>query len=209
MNVLVAGASGTIGRLVVRELIQRHHSVVGLAGTTTRLPALARLGAEPIAVDLLDPAAVAAAVTRVAPDAVVDVATRFPGSPMRASDLEPTNRLREHGTRNLLAAAIAAGARRFVCESMIFIYGWGPFAAPVGEEQPPGRERSRGLQRIIDALASSERQVRAASEQGRIEGVSLRFGLCHGAAAPSTQRMVELVRRRRLPLLDGGHALHS
>ncbi len=209
MRVLVAGASGTIGQPLVRELIRRGHSLVGLASSEAKFPLLARLGAEPMAADLLDPAATAAVVARAAPQAVVDVATRFTGSPLRASHVEPTNRLRERGTANLLAAAIAVGARRFVCESMVFYYGFGPFSAPVGEDQPPGRERSPGVQRIINALSSMERQVHRASVQGRIQGISLRFGMFHGAAAPSTQQMLELVRHRRLPLLDGGRALHS
>jgi len=65
------------------------------------------------------------------------------------------------------------------------------------------------LRRAIDAVVAGERHVREATEAGRIEGASLRFGFYHGRSAPNSRYMLEMVRRRRLPLVGGGRALHS
>jgi 2-alkyl-3-oxoalkanoate reductase len=204
MRVFFAGASGAIGPPAVRELIERGHHVVAMTSSTAKAPLLADLGAEPVVADALDAAALTRAVRAARPDGVVNMLTRIPAKPSRPSQLRATNELRERGVRHLLDAAVAAGAQRFVSESFFGVYGFGPYERPRTEDDPIGQERNRGVQAIIDALASSEAQVRAASAEQRIEGVSLRFGGFHGPLAPSTQTMVELVRRRRLPVI-GAH----
>jgi nucleoside-diphosphate-sugar epimerase len=130
--------------------------------------------------------------------------TRIPAKPARPSHMRATNELRERGVRHLLDAAVAAGARRFLSESFFGVYGFGPYERPRTEDDPVGRERNRGIQAVIDAIASSEAQVRAASDEQRIEGVSLRFGAFHGPLAPNMAVMAELVRKRRLPVI-GAH----
>jgi nucleoside-diphosphate-sugar epimerase len=113
MKVFVAGASGTVGTAVVGELVKRGHAVTGRTRTASKPGLLERLGATAAVADALDPAGVAAAVRDAAPDGVVSLLTALPDNgPTRMSHLEPTNRLRQDGTRNLLAAATAAGARR-------------------------------------------------------------------------------------------------
>jgi nucleoside-diphosphate-sugar epimerase len=118
--------------------------------------------------------------------------------------MRPTNELRERGVRHLLDAAVAAGAQRFVSESFFGVYGFGPYKRPRTEDDPIGRERNRGVQAVIDAIAASEGQVRAASDEQRIEGVSLRFAAFHGPLAPNMAVMADLVRKRRLPVI-GAH----
>jgi nucleoside-diphosphate-sugar epimerase len=204
MRVFFAGASGAIGPLVVRELIDRGHDVVAMTSSAAKTPLLADLGAEPVVADALDAAALMRAVRAARPDGVVNMLTRLPARPARPSQLRATNELRERGVRHLLDAAVAAGAQRFVSESFFGVYGFGPHERPRTEDDPIGHERNRGIQAIIDAIASSEGQIRAASAEQRIEGVSLRFAAFHGPLAPSTQTMVELVRRRRLPVI-GAH----
>jgi nucleoside-diphosphate-sugar epimerase len=114
--------------------------------------------------------------------------------PRRARELEPTNRLRSEGTRNLLAASIAAGARRFIGGSFAL------FQAVRGEVPPD-------VQAGVDALVSMESQILDASRSGRIEGVVLRYGLFYGLETPSTQGMLALVRRRLLPIVRGDRSL--
>jgi nucleoside-diphosphate-sugar epimerase len=204
LRVFFAGASGAIGPPAVRELIDRGHDVVAMTSSSAKAPMLADLGAEPVVADAMDAAALTRAVRTARPDAVVNMLTRIPTKPGRPSQMRATNELRERGVRHLLDAAVAAGARRFVSESFFGVYGFGPYATPRTEDDPIGRERNRGVQAVIDAIASSEGQVRAASAEERIEGVSLRFAGFHGPLAPNTATMVELARKRRLPII-GAH----
>src|SRR5215212_165383 len=181
-----------------------------MSRSDSRRASLERLGAEAVVADALDRASVARVVSEARPEGVVSVLTSLPRTgPRRVKDLEPTNRLRDEGTRNVLEAAVTAGARRFVAESMIVTYGFGPRRSPALEDEPLAHEDDVGLERVVAAAGAGEGHVRAATEAGRIEGASLRFGFYHGGRAPSTQYMLRIVRRRMLPLIGGGHAVHS
>lgn len=79
MRVLVAGATGAIGRRLVPELISRSHHVVGTSRTPENAAALRSLGAVPAVLDLLDPAAVTDLVSRIEPEAIVHEATALSG----------------------------------------------------------------------------------------------------------------------------------
>ena len=129
MKVLVAGASGAIGRQLVPALSAAGHEVVGLARSTSATATLA--------VDALDRDALVAAVRGVAPDAVVNMLTAIPArlNPRRMPvEFALTNRLRTEGTRNLLAAAAQSGARRIIAQGVAFAYE--PGDGPADEEAP-------------------------------------------------------------------------
>jgi len=123
--------------------------------------------------------------------------------------MRPTNRLRREGTRNLLKAARTSGARRYVGESMVFAYGYDGHASPVEEGERARIPRSAGLKEITEAIRDSESQIARATDAGHLEGISLRFGLFHSQAAPSTREMARLVANRRLPLIGGGDSILS
>src|SRR6185436_7410936 len=109
---------------------------------------------------------------------VIHQLTAIPKAGVRsARDLAPTNRLRVEGTRNLIDAAVAAGARRIVVGSFAVFRG-GP-SSDVPEDM---REAS-------EAVRSMECQTLEASRRGRIEGVVLRYGLFYGPEAGSTVQM--------------------
>lgn len=203
MRVLVAGASGALGVPLTRQLISAGHEVLGLSRTTGNRNRLLALGAEPLIADVMDRAALLAAVEGLKADAVVHALTALKKAPVRHRDMVATNALRQEGTANLLAAARAVGARRFVAESMIVGYGYGDWGTKVLTEDdpsfgPPGR--SRWLERHLEAMRSIERQTFAADG---IEGIALRYGLFYGPGA-GAKEMVEMLRRRRMPILRNG-----
>src|SRR5437870_7609799 len=120
MRVFVAGATGAIGTRLVPKLVDRGHEVIGTSRSIDRAQRLHALGAEPIALDLLDPRAVREAVLGTKPDAIVHQATALTGlTDFKHFDrsFAQTNRLRTEGTDALLAAAREAGVRRFVAQS--------------------------------------------------------------------------------------------
>ena len=165
---------------------------------------LADLGAEPVVADAMDADALMRAVRAARPDAVVNMITRIRPSPRAVAACAPRTSCASAACATCSTPPSAAGARRFVSESFFGVYGFGPYERPRTEDDPIGRERNRGVQAVIDAIASSEGQVRAASAEERIEGVSLRFAAFHGPLAPNTATMVELARKRRLPII-GAH----
>ncbi|MFF2188012.1 NAD-dependent epimerase/dehydratase family protein [Streptomyces sp. NPDC058155] len=198
MNVLLAGASGTLGRFLVPQLIAAGHDVIGVtrgAGAER----LKRAGATVVVADVLDRGALLAAVDGLAADAVIHELTALTKAPARHGDMEPTNRLRVEGTRNLLVAARELGATRFLTQSMFLGYGFrylgrapltelAPFAVPTGARTDP----------VLAALKSTEDQVLGAAPG--IDGIALRYGLFYGG---DTDVFAALLRKRRLPVPSG------
>jgi 2-alkyl-3-oxoalkanoate reductase len=209
MRVFVAGASGAVGKPTVRELVARRHEVVAMTSTEEKLPILEELGASAVVGDVLDARAIVELVRAAEPDGVINLASKWSIYPTRTSQLGPPNETRARGARNMVAAAIAAGARRYVNESMTFFYGYGDHAEPLTEDRLAGVERATGLQNVIDAIVAAERVVRERSDSGEIEGACMRFGFFHGRHADSTRQMFDMVRRRNLPVIGSGRAVRS
>lgn len=191
MNVFVAGGSGAIGIPLVRALVASGHQVTALTRSSSKRDELHALGASVAVADALNREGLIAAVEAAHPTHVIHQLTALPkGGPRRASDLNATNRLRIDGTRNLLEAAIHAGARRFIVGSFAMLSGRAPGELVSDDD-------------AAAAVRSMERQVLEATERGSIEGVILRYGMFYGLQTPSTVTMIDMVRKRRLPVPRG------
>lgn len=119
MRIFVAGASGVIGVRLVPRLAALGHTVAGMTRTAAKADQLQALGAEPVVCDVFDAAALRAAVVGFAPEAIIHELTDLPDDPERINDhLAATSRIRREGTRNLLSAARAASASRFLAQSV-------------------------------------------------------------------------------------------
>ncbi len=210
MNVLIVGATGALGVPLVQQLIAGGHEVLGVTRTSNNVRVLTDLGARPIVADVMDREGLLAAVAGLRADAVVHALTALKKTPMRHRDMYRTDELRDAGMANLLAAARALGAGRVVVESMHVGYGYGDWGTKVLTEEVPfaPRGRTRALERHLAGFRALEGQLFEATRAGWIEGVSLRFGAFYGPDA-GMQAIVELLRRRRLPLVSGGHAVLS
>ncbi len=211
MKVLIAGATGALGVPLVRALIAGGHEVLGMTRKPGKRGFLTSLGALPLVADVMDRYNLLRTVDGLHADAVVHVLTALPrNGPLRHRDMYQTDALRDTGTANLLTAARAVGAHRFLAESMTLGYGYGNWGEQVlTEEQPfapPGQ--SRELERHLAAFRELEGQIFEATRAGWIEGVALRYGALYGPGA-GTAEMVELLRRWRLPLPGGGRAVMS
>jgi nucleoside-diphosphate-sugar epimerase len=120
MRVFVAGASGAIGRRLVAQLVAAGHQVIGTFVSAGRDQRIRALGAEPVALDVLDAPAVREAVLKAHPDAIIHEATALASMRWSRSldrSFARTNRIRTEGTGALLAAAREAGVRRFIAQS--------------------------------------------------------------------------------------------
>ena len=83
MRVFVAGASGAVGRPVVRELVGRGHSVTAMAASESKLPGLEELGASAVAGDVFDGQAMTELVRAAEPEGVINLASKWSGNPSR------------------------------------------------------------------------------------------------------------------------------
>jgi nucleoside-diphosphate-sugar epimerase len=193
MRVFVAGGSGTIGVPLVRALVAAGHHVTASTRSPGKEAMLRSTGATPVVVDALDADALRRAVVDVSPTHVIHQLTALPkAGPKRARELAPTNRLRDEGTRHLLAAAIAAGASRVIGGSFALVAAGGTVATDGTE-----------IQAASAAVRSMESQILDAARSRTIEGLVLRYGLFYGPANPATVEMITLVRRRRMPMVRG------
>ena len=129
MRVLVAGASGVIGRPLVTQLVAAGHTVVGMTRSDRGAQALRALGAEPVVADALDAAAVEHAVRGARPEVVIEELTALPRhyTPEAMRDaLAASNQVRTVGGANVQAAAERAGAHRYIAQSGCYYYVPGP-----------------------------------------------------------------------------------
>jgi 2-alkyl-3-oxoalkanoate reductase len=211
MRIFVAGATGALGRRLVPLLVERGHQVTGMTRTAAKAAGLRAAGAEPVVADALDRDAVLAALAAARPEVVVHELTALAEmTDFRKLDqgFALTNRLRAEGTDHLLAAARAAGARRFVAQSFA---GW-PFARVGGpvktEDDPLDPDPPAQLRRTLDAIRHLESAV--LGTEG-IEGVVLRYGGFYGPGSSTGEGgfMLDDLRRRRFPLVGAGTGVWS
>ncbi|HSK35923.1 MAG TPA: NAD(P)-dependent oxidoreductase [Actinomycetota bacterium] len=211
MRIFVAGATGALGRRLVPLLVGDGNQVTAMTRSPGKAAGLRAAGAEPVVADALDRDAVLLAVAAARPEVVVhqltDLATT---TNLRRFDagFAATNRLRTEGTDHLLAAARAAGTRRFVAQSFA---GW-PFARLGGpvktEDDPLDPDPPAELRRTLDAIRQLEAAVLGAEG---IEGVVLRYGGFYGpgTSAGAGGYMLDDLRRRRFPIVGAGTGVWS
>jgi nucleoside-diphosphate-sugar epimerase len=182
-RIFLAGASGAIGRRLIPLLLDAGHSVVGITRSADKLGALRDLGIEAHAVDVFDAAALARVIAAARPDIIMHQLTDLAGvgDPATYQDAIARNtRIRSEGTRNLVDAAVAAGARRVVAQSIAWVYAPGP--TPHEEDDPLNEAAPEPLATTMKGVIALERRVLATPP---LEGVVLRFGQLYG---PGTGR---------------------
>jgi 2-alkyl-3-oxoalkanoate reductase len=200
VKVFIAGASGAIGRPLIRRLLQNGHEVVGM--TRSNADVLRELGAAPVVADAFDAAAVRGAVEQAAPGVVVNQLTDLasPLNPRKYDEwLAGTNRLRREATRNLADAAVAAGASKFISQSVAFAYAFEPGTKT---EDAPLIGSAAG--EMAEAVEELERVTLAGPG-----GIVLRYGFFYGPGTAYSRdgQQIEMVRKRRMPLVGGGHGV--
>ena len=180
--IFLAGASGAIGRRLAPLLLENGWRVFGSTRSAEKAAELKKAGVEPVVVDVFDADALRNHLYEIRPEVVIHQLTDLPyaleASKMAAA-LARNARLRDLGTRNLVAAAVHAGARRLIAQSISFIYGEGR----ADEGTKPHRETDPLLPvthpvygETVKGVLSLERQVTEAP----LEGLVLRYGLIYG-----------------------------
>jgi nucleoside-diphosphate-sugar epimerase len=205
MRVFLAGGSGVIGQRLVPQLVARGHQVTATTTNAAKLGLLEQLGAEGIVMDGLDAVSVGAAVAAARPDAIVHEMTALSAAHAGKPDFKHfdrfaaiTNRLRTEGTDHLLAAAEATGVSHLVAQSVAQGFQGGRLLT---EEDPVDGGTTAMPRSLVEGVLHVEDAVVQAG------GAALRYGPLYGPGATDDQ--VELVRKRRFPLVGGGTGYFS
>ena len=208
MRVFVAGASGAIGRALIPQLIAAGHDVTGTTRREEGTERIRAAGATAAVCDVFDMPALEAAVKAAEPEVIVNQLTSLPRDyNPRKLDYGPTNRVREEGGGNLMSAAVAVGARRYVTQSIAFLYA--PEGSRVKDEDArPFDDAPMPFRDGVRAMVGHERQVLGTDG---IDGVVLRYGQFYG---PGTYydhggSIAKQVSRRMLPVIGPGTGVAS
>src|ERR671933_2238522 len=209
MRIFVAGATGAIGRPLITQLLAKGHDVIALTRSSEKAQTLAEQGVEPAIADVFDADAVKAAVTRAQPEVVIEQLTSYPKTYTRESmsAAAPLNtRIRLEGGANVLAAAQAAGVRRYLRQSIAF---WAvPGNGLADEETPLAFDASPAVAAEARTVTELERRLITTPN---LEGIALRYGFFYGPGtwfAPDGD-VAQQVRQQQFPIVGNGEGVWS
>jgi nucleoside-diphosphate-sugar epimerase len=209
MKIFVAGGTGAIGRPLIAELLAKGHALVALTRSAEKAQALVKQGVEPAIADVFDADAVKAVVSRAQPEVVIEQLTALPKTytheSMKAA-AALNNRIRLEGGANVLAAAQAAGVRRYLRQSVAFYAIPGPGLAD--EDTPLAFD-------VSPAVAASARELTELEHRllgnPNIEGIVLRYGFFYGPGTwfhPDGD-VARQVRQQQFPIVGNGEGVWS
>lgn len=205
MRIFVAGGSGVMGRSLLPMLIAEGHTVVAMTRSAENLPSLEAAGAVAVIGDVFDAGRLTELVVAAKPDLVVHQLTAF-----GAKDSDPlaaTIRVRKEGTRNLVRAAQAAGAGRFISQSISFICS--PLGAGLTDETTPlYLDAPEAIRPLAEAVAELERLT---LHSEAIEGIVLRYGWFYGPGTnyDPAHSIPRSIRKGRAPIVGEGAGTYS
>lgn len=212
-RIFLAGASGAIGRRLAPLLVANGWHVVGSTRSENKVPQLMMMGVEPAVIDVFDAASLQLLLAETRPEIVIHQLTDLPyaldESKMTAA-LVRNARLRDEGTRNLVGAALRAGARRLIAQSISFIYEDGP--TPHGESDPLLPVTHPVYGETVQGVMSLERQV----VEAPFDGIVLRYGLLYGpgtgfdrAIAPGSVHVNAAAKAAELAVTRGQRGIYN
>jgi nucleoside-diphosphate-sugar epimerase len=211
MRIFVAGSTGAVGKLLVPHLVENGHEVVALVRAPQKAKAIEAVGAKVAIADALNKEELTAAITRAGPEVIIHQLTALVGvGNFKKLDDEftLTNRFRTEVTDTMLAAGRLAGTRRFIAQSFC---GW-PFAregGPVKTEQDPlDSNPPASFSKTLAAIRYLEDTVQRTTD---LQALALRYGIFYGPGTGIAKDglIVELVRKRRLPIVGDGAGVWS
>jgi nucleoside-diphosphate-sugar epimerase len=209
MKVLVAGATGAIGRPLLPLLIKAGYRVAGITRSAEKATLLSGAGIEPVVCDVLDRAKLVETLAKVRPEAVIHQLTELPQD-LDLKKLEEfyrkNNRIRSEGTKNLLDAARLAGVRRFLVQSMASWYRPGKNGLRTEHDQlylnapEPVGKGVRALKYMETIVLESE-----------LEGIVLRYGAFYGPGTWFSRNgsAAKQVLARKYPIIGNGSGVYS
>lgn len=201
MKVLLAGATGAVGRPLLSALAEAGHEVLAIVRNPGRGEIVTGLGAVPVVADVLDREALLKAVTGLRADVVMHQATALREPPRKLTEADKTLRLRDAGSRHLIDAAAEVGATRFVTQSLITGYGYRDHGDKILTEDD---EFGLLVGNVGDLVTTSSVNAERHPQEAGLDTVALRYGMFYGPDAFSD--MFAAMMRKRIPVLPMGES---
>lgn len=202
MRIFIAGATGVLGRRMVRQFTQKNHRVIGLARDEKGKQTIQRLGGEAVVADIYDADSMASATGQA--DVVIHAATSIPVKvSSNPADWAANDRLRREGTRALTEAAAKLGAETYIQQSIVWV-------ARPSDDSFFDEKRVVHAPDVLYASAFEGEQI--ASEAGAKYGFNVSILRCGGFYAPDaahTRSFAEGLLKRRLPLIGSGNGISA
>ncbi|MFS3913544.1 NAD-dependent epimerase/dehydratase family protein [Bacillus australimaris] len=170
MKIFIAGASGVIGRLLLPQLVQAGHEVIGMTRKEEQRGAIEQTGAKSILADVFNREQMVDILTEIKPDVVIHQLTSL----SQGSSAENA-RIRIEGTRNLVDAAKQAQVQKIIAQSISWAYE--PGTTPATEETALDIHASMPRKTTINGVLSLEEAVKEIPAY-----VILRYGTLYGTA---------------------------
>ena len=195
MKVFVTGATGVLGRRVIRNLTDEHISVVALSRSAQNAKFLKKEDVEMRHADLFNKREMIAATKGC--DAILHLATSIPRKALaKLSDWEMNDRIRAEGTANLIEAAIANDVETFICQSVAMLYGQqnGNFVSsgtPLPDEQ-------------VEMAVSANQMEKMLVDKLPGKYIIFRFGSYYSADDFYTNTIIDNISKGRMPMLGDG-----
>jgi nucleoside-diphosphate-sugar epimerase len=201
MRVFIAGATGVLGRGLIRQFREHSHEVVGLVRSPEGEQIVHSLGGQPRHADLYDADALARAAEGT--DVIIHAATAIPVKTRpRAGDWASNDRIRREGTRALSQTAARIGARLYLQQSITWV-ARPPDGSAFDEDSPAQPDA------VTQSALDGERiALEAGRQTGMVVGV-LRCGWFYGPDSPHTRMMADGLRKRSMPIIGDGEAVWS
>ena len=202
MRVFVTGATGVLGRWVVRLLVEAGGMVRGFSRSRENTSTLRAIGAEPVEADFFQREILYRAMKDC--DAVLHLATKIPSlRRFRSSEAwEDNDRIRRDATRNLVDVALELEVKTLVYPSVCFLYPDSGANWIYSENTTPAPHS------MLLSTLEAEEQVRRFAATGR-RGVSLRMGAFYGPESAQSQQQLKFARWGFAAAFGVEHAYHS
>ncbi len=172
MKVFVLGATGFVGRHVVRAFLDAGHEVAASVRPGSPADALLGLDVERVAADVLEPDSLRAAFR--GREVVIHCAGVLSLWPKSAQQLYEVNVV---GTRHVVEACRAEGVRRLVYTGSVGVYSGTTTPTPIDERGAPTAERFHSFH--VTSMCLAEAEVFKGAAHG-LEVLCLHPGLCLG-----------------------------
>jgi nucleoside-diphosphate-sugar epimerase len=210
MKIFLAGATGAVGRPLITKLLAKGHTLVALTRSSEKVQNLVEQGIELAIADVFDTNAVKAVVGRAEPEIVIEQLTALPRTYTRESmsAAAPFNtRLRLEGGANVLAAAQAAGVRRYLRQSFA---SWAVPGPGLADEETPLVSNAPPVV-AAEARVYTELEQHLLGNPNNIEGIALRYGFFYGPGTWFTPDgdVARQVRLQQFPIIGNGEGVWS